>query len=195
MDLMEEDDSSRAETKPQPFTPAERIAELNEIDKSVASLLKSAGAAIQVLANSPQSSTSTTTASTLSAQQDAFAQHTSTYFATLSSIEVRLRRQVYALEEAGLIAPGEGRDAKSGQTLGTDERGAIAGGPLDVSWLNARASDAVGKNMEKELWARAKGLVEQQQRLRKKAPAGEDGQVDEASTGEEVRDEDNMANA
>lgn len=33
MDLMEEDDQPQAETQPQPFTPAERIAELNEIDK------------------------------------------------------------------------------------------------------------------------------------------------------------------
>lgn len=108
---------------------------------------------------------------------------------------MRLRRQVYALEEAGLIALGEGRDTKSGQTLGTDERGAIAGGPLDVSWLNARASDAVGKSMEKELWARARGLVDQHQRRRRQGPAGEDGQVDEASTKEEVRDEDEMSNA
>ncbi len=126
----------------------------------MASLLQSAGAAIQVLANAAPESTSTSPSS-LSAQQDAFAQHTSTYFSALSSIEVRLRRQVYALEEAGLIAPDVDRDTKRGQILGSEERGAvIAGGPLDVSWLNARASNAVEKQREKELWARARGLVE-----------------------------------
>jgi len=33
-----------------------------------------------------------------------------------------------------------------------------------VSWLNARAKDTVGLKMEKELWSRARALVEELQR-------------------------------
>ena len=101
---------------------------------------------------------------------------------------MRLRRQVYALEEAGLIAPGVDRDTKRGQTLGSDERGAIAGGPLDVSWLNARASDAVGMKREMELWTRARELVEELQRKE-----GRDKGQDEGSLAEEMKDEDEMS--
>lgn len=82
----------------------------------------------------------------------------------LSDIEVRLRRQVYALEEAGLIAPGNERDAKKGRAAGSDEREIVAGGPLDVSWLNARAKDPAGLKMEKELWSKAHALVDELQR-------------------------------
>lgn len=124
--------------------------------QSIGSLLQSAGAAIQVLANSPAASPPS-----LSTQKAAFTEHTSNYFSTLSAIEVRLRRQVYALEEAGLVAPGNDRDAKRGRTAGSDEREVVAGGPLDVSWLNARAKDTVGLKMEKELWSRAHALVEE----------------------------------
>jgi hypothetical protein len=40
--------------------------------------------------------------------------------------------------------------------------GAGAGGtnPLDISWLNSR-KDTVGKDKEAELWAAARGFVEQ----------------------------------
>lgn len=127
--------------------------------QSVASLLRSAGAAIQILANP-----ATDSPPSLSAQKTAFTEHTSAYFSTLSAIEVRLRRQVYALEEAGLIAPGNERDAKRGQAAGSDEREIVAGGPLDVSWLNARAKDPVRLKMEKELWSKARAFVEELQR-------------------------------
>ena len=193
-----EDESPQADAKAATFTPADRIVELNEIDKvrvailsftslltqpkSVASLLHSASGAIQILANSP-----TNSPPSLEAQKTAFTEHTSTYFSTLSAIEVRLRRQVYALEEAGLIAPGNERDAKRGRAAGSDEREVVAGGSLDVSWLNARAKDAVGLQMEKELWSRARALVEELQR--------KDG---EASHEPEVKDEtmgeDNVSN-
>ena len=77
---------------------------------------------------------------------------------------MRLRRQVYALEEAGLVAGGDDRDAKRGQRLGPEDPGRRAGGgPLDSSWLNARANDKVGKGMERELWAQAKALADRLQ--------------------------------
>ena len=148
--------------------------------QSVASLLKSAGAAIQILANTP-----TKSPPSLETQKAAFTEHTSTYFSTLSAIEVRLRRQVYALEEAGLIAPGTERDAKKGRAAGSDDRDVVAGGPLDVSWLNARAKDTIGLKTEKELWARARALVEELQR-KESRPSDEHVVKDEPMEDDEV---------
>ena len=131
----------------------------------MATLLATASQAISILANTSEPST------TLSSQKAAFERQASLYFETLSSIEVRLRRQIYALEEAGLIAPGDQREAKRGRAVGGDEVSAGAGGPLDVSWLNARAKDTVGKNMERELWAKTRQLIEH---LRMQRPVAED---------------------
>jgi hypothetical protein len=149
--------------------------------QSVASLLQSAGAAIQVLANP-----ATDSPPSLLVQKTAFTEHTSAYFSTLSAIEVRLRRQVYALEEAGLIAPGNERDAKRGRAAGSDERAIVAGGPLDVSWLNARAKDTVGLKMEKDLWSEARAFVEELQRK-------DEGRADVKETKDEAMDEGDLA--
>jgi hypothetical protein len=127
------------------------------IIQSVASLLSSASQAIQILANNTNP---TDTSTTLESQKKAFTHHSSEYFSTLSSIEVRLRRQIYALEEAGLIAEGDDGDAKRGCAIGSDAPGANAGGSLDISWLNARAHDRVGMKMEQELWAKAAAFVQ-----------------------------------
>ena len=124
--------------------------------KTVATLLHSASAAISILGNTPSTSS---TPPSLASQKAALSAHSTSYFAALSSIEVRLRRQVYALEEAGLIAAGDDRDEKRGKSGGADDRGAGAGGALDVSWLNARASNAAEKSMERHIWAQAAELV------------------------------------
>lgn len=76
-----------------------------------------------------------------------------------------------------MIARGEDRDAKKGRAApGGDDREISAGGPLDVSWLNSRGKDTVGRNMEAELWAKARELVERLQ--------GQGGRK-----GEDVKDE------
>ncbi|KAL4979433.1 mediator complex protein-domain-containing protein [Aspergillus desertorum] len=143
------------------FTSADRIRQLNEIDKDVAKLIHSAGLAIQALTNArsngfndPASPASAD--NSLDSHKARFKEATSQYFALLSSIDVRLRRQVYALEEASILAPDSpSRTADSGS-------GAAAGGasnPLDVSWLNSR-KDTVGKEKEAELWAAARQFVQ-----------------------------------
>lgn len=138
------------------------VFQLKTSVQSTANLLKSAGLAIQILANTPSS---TNPNPTLESQKEAFTKHSSDYFATLSSIEVRLRRQVYALEEAGLIVPGNDRDAKRGRTIGgEDAQRPAGGGSLDSSWLNARANRTVEQGMEREIWARARELVEKWER-------------------------------
>lgn len=78
---------------------------------------------------------------------------------------MRLRRQLYALEEASVLG--------SDTPQRTDATAAGAGGPnpgtgpvaaagpsnpLDVSWLNSR-KDTVGKDKEAELWAAAREFV------------------------------------
>lgn len=102
----------------------------------------------------------------------AFKQATAQYFALLSSIDVRLRRQVYALEEAGIVTP-ENAPAAGGGAVGTSFRSDVSSGaaaaagagggaggagssfnPLEISWLNTR-KDTVERDKEAELWAAA----------------------------------------
>lgn len=106
---------------------------------------------------------------------------TSKYFALVSSLDVRLRRQIYALEEDDIL-PAElieneaqtntaippGVSATAGGSTGPVSRrlgsgkGAITGGglgSLDVGWLNSR-NDRVGKEMEAKLWYQAREFVQ-----------------------------------
>ncbi|KAJ5718991.1 hypothetical protein N7493_007446 [Penicillium malachiteum] len=161
------------------FSSADRIRQLNDIDQDVAKLINSAGLAIQALSNASPDSSSTHDGS-LQAHKTQFKEATAQYFALLSSIDVRLRRQVYALEEASVLGPDS--NSRTGETTGagtTGTGGPGSGGaanPLDISWLNSR-KDTVGKDKESELWASARQFVEQ---LETDKPNGdpEDMQVD-----------------
>ena len=94
---------------------------------------------------------------------------TSQYFSLLSSVDVRLRRQVYALEEAGILEPESlianssfKSETTSGAAAGSSATaaGTAAGSfnPLEISWLNSR-KDTVGKDKEAESWAAAREFV------------------------------------
>lgn len=121
----------------------------------------------------------------LDSQKAAFSEATESYFSTLSTIDVRLRRNVYALEEAGLIPPGDPhRDGKRGAAAAHSNEAHTGGnGPLDSSWLNARSSNSVSKGMDQEIWTDARKFVE---RLQAKQPdkqetgAQDDMEVDQA---------------
>jgi hypothetical protein len=81
----------------------------------------------------------------------------------LSSIDVRLRRQVYALQEASLLGretASRAGDSKSSRNDPSAGAATVAENPLDISWLNSR-KDTVGKDKEAELWAAARSFVEQ----------------------------------
>jgi len=101
----------------------DRISELLSISDDVPILLQSAGLTMTALSGNPlpnpsdgliepQSLSDTTEMSTLADKQGvtidsakrAFTTSATTYFTTLQSIMARLRRQVYALEEAGIIS-------------------------------------------------------------------------------------------
>jgi hypothetical protein len=82
---------------------------------------------------------------------------------TLQSIDVGLHRQIYGLEEAGII-PAEkvekpkkdGKTSTAAESAGAD---VASMGKLDIGWLNSR-SGRVGRDMEAELWERARGFLE-----------------------------------
>ncbi|KAL2863947.1 mediator of RNA polymerase II transcription subunit 11 [Aspergillus lucknowensis] len=151
-------DGGTSDRPAQVFTSADRIRQLNEIDKDVAKLIHSAGLAIQALTNA-RSGYSSTTDNSLDSHKARFKEATSRYFALLSSIDVRLRRQVYALEEASVLAPDS--SSRSGDLSGAGAGAGASGvsNPLDVSWLNSR-KDTVGKEKEAELWAAAREFVQ-----------------------------------
>ncbi|KAI9823921.1 MAG: hypothetical protein M1832_002239 [Thelocarpon impressellum] len=174
------------------FTAAERIAQLNAIDKDITALLTSASQALKALTTSPTPISSTT--SSLEPHKARFTTATQNYFRLLSSVDVGLRRQIYALEEAHILPPAAtstaaplellrpekgvgGGDGKggAGTTATAGERGM---GGLDVGWLNSRG-DSVGREMEGELWREARAFVERIEREgRGGADGGKDGDVD-----------------
>lgn len=130
--------------------------------QDVARLLRAAGLAVQSLTNTPHQTdnTSKDTAiekGALEAHQQAFKAASSQYFSLLSSIDVRLRRQVYALEEASIIrSESAAKSTEAGTGVAPIAPGAF--NPLETSWLNTR-KDTVGKDKEAELWADAKDYV------------------------------------
>lgn len=146
--------------------------------QDVAKLIHSAGLAIQALTNT-KSDAETPIDGTLESHKAQFKEATSKYFSLLSSIDVRLRRQVYALEEASLSTPDMATKPGDAASAGAGAAGAAGSGsgstnPLDVSWLNSR-KDTVGKDKEAELWAAARGFVEQLDN----APNGSNGSVNQ----------------
>lgn len=123
----------------------------------------------------------TNVSSTIDQQKQNFRQAASQYFSLLSAVDVRLRRQIYALEEAEII-PAEAPPKEQPNSLSVPAAFATLGngpappiakqmaisktvgsagglGPLDVGWLNSR-NDDVGKEMEAELWAEAQEFIE-----------------------------------
>ena len=74
-------------------------------------------------------------------------------------MDVRLKRQIYGLHEAGIISMSKDSSSRSdGQNPDTSR---VAGDnvALDVGWLNSRSGN-VGRDMEAELWAKARTFLE-----------------------------------
>jgi hypothetical protein len=163
-----------------PFTKAERIQQLNDIDKvstvqfveptailthlqSITQLLQSAGLALKTL-----TSTQETLTPAPSDRRAAFESASNSYFQALQTVDVGLRRQIIGLEEADIIpadrVKGKGKESqdpfaggKSG--AGTDQAAEGGMGKLDIGWLNSRSS-RVGRDMEAELWEKARRFLD-----------------------------------
>ena len=98
----------------QSISAADRIRELSVINAEVATMLQSAGKAIDSLTNRPLNKSADGDEDTQMAEdgedaslddrKSAFTQHTEAYYTGLQSVVAQLRRQAYALEEAGIIA-------------------------------------------------------------------------------------------
>jgi hypothetical protein len=96
---------------------------------------------------------------------EAFKEAMNDFLSVLHSVDVRLKRQIMALEEADIInLKDRGRDGapdsvKGSQKASLEPNGVGNIGNLDVGWLNSRSSK-VERDMEVKLWARAKSHLE-----------------------------------
>ncbi|KAL8892344.1 MAG: hypothetical protein Q9215_000743 [Flavoplaca cf. flavocitrina] len=153
----------------------ERITQLSDVDRDVAELLRSAGMAIKTLtcAEPDADELENSQSNSIEERQQRFTTASSRYFSLLSSIDVRLRRHISALEDAGIL-PSEtiatetqsSRDVSTTNTSmsnnlvlrpGASARDAITNGGignLDVGWLNSRNNN-VERKMEANLWKEA----------------------------------------
>lgn len=164
--------------------------------KDVTKLLGSAGLAVKALTKSTSftSDDGESHVKPVQEQKKDFTAATTKYFSLLSSIDVRLRRQIYALEEAEIIpAETASKDTQttqieslaipdfegapnmpSAKQTGTSKHTSkgTGQGNLDVGWLNSR-NDNVGKEMEAELWAKAKAFVDTLEQRQPKPSGGD----------------------
>lgn len=171
-----------------PFTTGERIKQLGEIDEvrcsllfrlctimkadiatqSIVSMLRTVGSAIQNLgkkgagtADVAMNTGDGDSEDDESGEDAAFKHQMNDFLRTLRSVNVRMKRQIWGLEEAGIIKSSEGgaNDApeEGGKTLDPDGNGKI--GAFDVGWLNSR-SNKVERDMESELWDQAESFLQ-----------------------------------
>ncbi|KAL2162845.1 hypothetical protein VTH06DRAFT_6681 [Thermothelomyces fergusii] len=147
----------------QPFTPGERIQQLSETDKDIASLLVHLSAAMRALATPPGTTVSETSNSNSNSNSNpsntgaaagndpvsAFNAAQAAFFNTLDRVDKHLTRQILALEEAGIItlkttasgsgsgaaaaAAAEGTAVQGGEGGAAAATGAGAGGPQQQS--------------------------------------------------------------
>lgn len=188
------------EHKDSAFTAADRIRELLSIDAGVTKIVESAGLAVQALTAQPAVTGEETP---LEASKKQFEKCANDYVLASQSVIARLRRQVYALEEANIIAPNPpAREtaqnaapslprpggARAGPAQRTDPPMQITNGGLgrfEVGWLNSRI-DKVGPQKEAELWAQARQQLE---KMLGESQAGDGGDHGENGHEMELDDE------
>ncbi|KAI9854392.1 MAG: hypothetical protein M1824_000378 [Vezdaea acicularis] len=188
------------EQKGPTFTKSHRIRQLNEIDQDIANLLRAAGTAVKALTTispSPASPSPTTppppSSAAATAQHSAVLTPSREYLALLDSIRTRIRRQILALEEAGILHA-EPADRSNewvtasttkylaGQSATQANRATAAQttggglGRLDVGWLNGR-NDRMERLKEAEVWAAARAFLEREE-LKAEGKADMGGEVE-----------------
>ena len=99
----------------------------------------------------------------LSTQQQTFKSSMDAFITTLHTIDVHMKRQIFGLEEAGIIdlsndrADAADQRQKKAATLSPTAVGTV--GNLDVGWLNSRRN-RVERDMEAELWRTGREVLE-----------------------------------
>ncbi|KAI2620955.1 mediator complex, subunit Med11 [Hypomontagnella submonticulosa] len=152
-----------------PFTKAERIQQLGEIDRNVVSLLRSTARAVQTLGKQQAQGEDAVMTESKDHQLQVFQDSMNEFLRTLRTVNVGMKRQIWGLEEAHIIS----LDSKEPQNI-RDEGGEAQGagrrngpikpdgdgkiGGLDVGWLNSR-SDKVERDMEADLWKEAESFL------------------------------------
>jgi len=171
----------------QTVSTADRIRELTDINSDVASMLSAVGQAINALTNRPLNATSdddndtnmedTREPATLEARKEAFQRHTNDFYDNIHAVTARLRRQAYALEEAGIITPEAAtissitvkaakpppvQPGRAPQQIEQQPERITNGGlgKQDIGWLNSRGN-RVGADKEKELVEDARKLLQE----------------------------------
>ncbi|KAI1451253.1 mediator complex, subunit Med11 [Annulohypoxylon moriforme] len=151
-----------------PFTKAERIQQLGEIDRNIVSLLRSTAQAVQTLGKQGAPGEDVNMVDEKEQQARIFEDSMNDFLRTLRAVNVGMKRQIWGLEEAGIITldketqnvsseGGEVQVAGHRNTpLKPDGDGKIGG--LDVGWLNSR-SDKVERDMEADLWKEAEEFL------------------------------------
>jgi hypothetical protein len=113
---------------------------------------------------------------------DVFKTSVKEFFSTLHSVDVRTKRQIWGLEEAGIVtlAKEEADEdttktkTKTSTSLRPDGFGKIGG--FDAGWLNSRSSK-VERDMELELWGQAQALLATLLEKEKKQAHGDNTQM------------------
>ncbi|KAM3422093.1 Mediator of RNA polymerase II transcription subunit 11 [Cercospora zeina] len=176
-------------TQERGFTPGQRIDELSTINQDVSKLVTSAGQAIHALTNRPlnlhasedddDERMSGNSNETIEDRKTKFKDNTESFFVHAQSIFAVLRRQMIALEEAGIITPDPQASPEQPKTVQPPAQASPRGfapvpkeqqldpdrikngglGHLDIGWLNSRGNK-VGAEKEAELMQEAKTLLE-----------------------------------
>ncbi|KAI1463424.1 mediator complex, subunit Med11 [Daldinia caldariorum] len=152
-----------------PFTKAERIEQLAEIDRNIVSLLRSTARAIQTLGKQQSQSKDAVMTDDKGQESQVFQDSMNDFLRALRTVNVGMKRQIWGLEEEHIIS----LENKDGPNI-RDEAGEVQGvgnrntpiqpdgdgkiGGLDVGWLNSR-SDEVERGMETDLWAEAEAFL------------------------------------
>lgn len=159
-------DDSQAKVH-EPFTVEENIQQLIAIDKSIVELMSHTATALNALtipSISANPNPNTEVSKPLldpESQKQAFSSATDSFLTTLHTIDVKLNRQILALEEAGIVnlTNPQRQDPNAPPKASLKPNGVGAIGNLDVGWLNGRGP-RVERDMESELWSKAKDLLE-----------------------------------
>ena len=107
---------------------------------------------------------------TLPSQLETFKSHASTFHNLLDSIRVNLRRQILLQDQAEILAPLPSNSATGATAANAAGSTGPGAGGFDIGLLNVR-NDAVGKDMEAELWEKTRAFLDSMERAREAADA------------------------
>jgi hypothetical protein len=121
------------------------------IYQSITQLLKSAGLAIKALTAIQDDATSSV--ATTESEMPTFKEATDSYLESVHSVDIRLKRHIFGLAEAGIVDFAKATTQSNAPEVEKTREGGKVN--LDIGWLNSR-SGKVGRDKEAELWAKAR---------------------------------------